>query len=313
MARSTRAELYRKIVDQVKGNPSTILQVSRNTGINWETTRNAINTMQQLGILSRAKNKYFAAENPRKDTLLGLPLTPEQEKATKQLAKRVQELSGLNWFYQQQILVKVVQEENIENVPYGWYLNGQCTVLQSLGNAKTTKYDTTIKKVVKEYAQIPMNQLTRKLYIESGKNIYLAKTRLSNTICNKFTAESYEKLRTDLNDFMLSYTGEHVEYVNGFASILFRLMKSYPPEQLEDIRINIWEAFQSVWEMVATDNFCESVKPFYNEQVLRKHYEGQVEQLKQLAEMRLNFLNEPIKPTKDNLLKFKGIQVARSR
>jgi len=94
-----RSDIYNKVVQELRRNSSTILQVSKAINVNWETVKYAIETLEKIKLVTSSeehgKTHYTLNEAEflqlQEDTLLGLPITERQRKATISLAKRISE------------------------------------------------------------------------------------------------------------------------------------------------------------------------------------------------------------------------------
>ena len=125
-----------------------------------------------------------------KNTLLGLPISKKQKETTLSLAKRIVEIwnektsKPLRKTFLHKMLIKLVKKEQIKNVPYGWYLFGQCAVLQFetqelTGIQSEKRYDKQINEIIKEYSNIPnTHELLEQHYIEEGNDLYLTRLKI---------------------------------------------------------------------------------------------------------------------------------------
>jgi hypothetical protein len=339
--RGIRGDIYRDITDILRTGSYNILQISEQTGTNWETVKNAVLTLQKIGIVSSKEEEtrtlYYVDEskliNLRNDTLLGLPLKEEQEQITKALFNRIIERwdalninRSLNKTFLQKMLIKLVKSEKIADVPYGWYIFGECAVLQcdplngfDSKFSFSKKYDAAIDKIILDFSQIPdTKELLLKSYSEEGNELYLLRLRISELLKDRFIAESIESLKKNLRLFLFSFrkteeNGDLIEFLNGFASIFIRLANGLTIQQLEDLREDINASFMSVWELVGTYEFFESLVThnYYDKSFLRKYYQLRIENLKQTADCYLSTLQEfcpELVPITDPLRRFKGIQ-----
>jgi len=339
--RSKLVDIYNDIVETLKTGSYNILQISEKTGINWETVKNALITLEGLKLVSKeTKNNrtyYFMDESKliefNKNTLLGLPVSKEQKQTTLSLAKRIAEIwnkktsKPLRKTFLHKMLIKLVKKEQIKNVPYGWYLFGQCAVLQFETQELTEiqsvkKYDKQINEIVKEYSNIPnTNELLEQHYIEEGNDLYLTRLKISNILINTFNEDSLKSLKANLKNFLLSFkktedNEDLLEYINGFYSIVIRLTKELSIEELEGMRPQINDSFRHIWEIMGTYELYNSLDDFYDKKILKKHYTIWIENLKHISETYLSELkdNIPIKEIKkDSLSRFKGIQGSQSR
>lgn len=332
-----RSEIYKKVVDELRRNPSTILQVSKSIDINWETVKYAIETLVKIKLVTsyeeNGKTYYTLNEAEflqlQTDTLLGLPITDVQRKATLSLAKRINEKwvkiypeRLLNKTFLQKILVKLVQKYQIKNVPFGWYLFGQCAVLYSIDTKEVSansQYDKEIEGVIIEHQNIPNTKdLLQRHYLEEGNELYLTRFKISELLSYRFTSESLDLLKRNLKQFVFSFLKSEdnkkiIELVNGFFSLCSRLINSYNKNELEDLRNMIYDAFSNLWELMATYNLYESLKKggWYEEAVIRRYYLLRIEILIPTVEEYLTILQDhcpPMSVPEDSpLRKSKGI------
>ncbi|MBD3304393.1 hypothetical protein GF343_04560 [Candidatus Woesearchaeota archaeon] len=259
-----------------------------------------------------------------------MPISKEQKNATLGLAKRIIEKwkkktsKPIKKTFLQKILITVVKQANIKNIPYGWYLFGECAVLRLEPDsiAASNKYDKFINPVIEKYSKIPNTQeLLKKHYVEEGNDLYLLRLKISNLLMNQFNTESITSLKINLNNFLFSFkktddNKDLLEYVTGFVSIVIQLIKNLSVDELEEIRSEINNAFIAVWEIVGTYNLYESLVKFYDKQVLKKYYTIRADNLKLVAEEYLLALkdNIPAKKQKPSSLnKFKGIAARKSQ
>ncbi len=317
-----RSDIYNNVVQELRKTPSTILQVSKAVNTNWETVKYAIETLEKIKLVTsyeeNGKTYYTLNEAEflqlQNDTLLGLPITDDQRKATLSLAKRIQEKwkklypeRQLNKTFMQKILVKLVQRYNIPNIPYGWYLFGQCAVLYFIDTElipANTKYDTEIEEVLKEHKDIPTTKdLLQRHYLEEGNELYLTRFKINELLSYKLDKENVDLLKRNLKQFIFSFLKNEnnvriIEEVNGFYSLCLRLINSHNENELEDIRNMIYDAFSNLWELMATYNLYESLKRggWYEDSVLRRYYLLRVEILIPTVEEYLTILQDHCPP-----------------
>ena len=336
MANKPRSEIYDNVVQLLKTGQHTILQIADKTGVTWETAKNAVETLKTINLITSLEQNgktYYQVDEAhflqrREDTLLGLPLTAEQEKATKALFTRIklrwETLTGrpISKTFLQKILVRVVDDNKIPDVPYGWYLFGECAVLFTAENDGTLikQFDNQIDAVVKEYATISnTNELLQTYYTKKGNELYLLRLRISNLLLEPFRQESLERLKKTLRDFLFAFprteeNTEIVENLNAYASMAFRLINQRNEKEMEDIRSLLNDTFSSLWESIATYNLYHSLKDkgWYDTPTLLRYYRLRIEIVKEIVENYLSLLNDhtpTLELQKDNPInKFKGIQ-----
>ena len=329
-----RSEIYHQVVQELRKGPSTILQVAKATDINWETVKYAIETLEKIKIIrsyqENRKMHYVVDESHfldlRKDTLLGLPLTPDQEKITNALLNRIkqrwQELTKrpVSKTFLQKILVRLVEENKIPNVPYGWYLFGECAVLFNTDDdvISIKKYDTQIDVIIKDYASFEnTNELLQAYYTRKRNELYLLRLKISNILLEPFTVSSLSTLKKNVRDFLLTFpitddNKEIVENLNAFASMLFRLINNKNEKEVEDLRSLLNDTFSSLWESMATYNLYQSLQDneWYDLATLQRYYKLRIEIVQEIVESYLTVLNDQTPnleiPKNDPINKFKG-------
>jgi predicted transcriptional regulator len=114
--RCKKEEILSKILKTLSTGSYNILQISKETGINWETVKNAVQTLEKINLVSKKDNKYFVNKvlDFTENTLLGLPISKEQKNATLGLAKRIIEKwnkktsKPIKKTFLQKMLIKVI-------------------------------------------------------------------------------------------------------------------------------------------------------------------------------------------------------------
>lgn len=334
MANKQRSQIYEDVVQLLKKGSYTTLQIAENTKINWETAKNAVETLSRINLLTSHEESgktYYTVNEAnflqlRKDTLLGLPLNAKQEETTKVLLSRIkqrwQEHTGkvISKTFLQKILVRLVEENKIQNVPYGWYLFGECAVLFTTEEdiTPTKKYDEEIDVIVKDYAKIAnTNELLQTYYTRKGNQLYLLRLNISNILMEPFKADSLTSLKKTVRDFLFTFPStddnkEIVEYLNAFASMIFRLVNHKNEKEMEDLRSLLNDTFSSLWESMATYNLFHSLqdKGWYDEATLQRYYRLRTQIVQEIVENYLNVLNDQTPnleiPKNDPINKFKG-------
>jgi len=330
MANKPRSQIYYKIVELLKTGSFTTLQIADKTGINWETAKNALETLSKISVVSSEEKNgktYYTMANLelRDDTLLGLPISDEQKTRTSILLKSIETVWNnilpnrpLNRTFRQKVLIKLIKRANIKNVPYGWYLFGQCAVLHNpdLSNIQPAHdHDSEIKTIIEEYQNLSTTELLLSHYREENNEVYMSRIKISDILLNRFTEESLSILKRLLIQFIFSF-GEADEDVNAalnaFHSVCARLINSKNPKEMEDIRPLINEAFNVLWEIMAAYNLYISLRnrDWYEKAVLERHYKLKIECSFQVFKEYYDALQDycpPIIITDKYLRSFKGI------
>jgi len=340
--RSSRALLFSSIIELLKDKGElSISDISKEKNLNWETVRNALNTLRDIEVLEEKniKNKRvfylkeFDIEEEKTDTLLGLPLTKDQRDRTKLLFKKIKEAwnknitdKPLNKTFMQKIAVRVLKNTENKEIPYGWYLFGMMSVLQCDPSQEIiiekdllgTTLDSEIDKVVKQFKTYEnTDQLMLSQYQEEGNDLYLTKLKLAQDFSNPFKIENLQEIKIRLRNLIFSFKAtkdneEINELLNGFTSLVALLIKKLNINDLEDIRDKILDAFNALWKCMATYNLYESLleDKFFEKDILKRKYLLRVIPLIQICTDYLDFLKDFLPKEKlitDDLSKFKGV------
>jgi DNA-binding transcriptional ArsR family regulator len=338
--RSYRSNIYNNIISELKKNALSISDLSQKIDVNWDTTRKTLEILKDLGVLDEKeegnKRVFFIKDlnilEQEENTIMGLPLTEVQKETTKSLFKRINEIWSkktdrpLNKTFLQKIAVNVIKQGKIENIPYGWYLFGMTCVLQCDPKEIIVKkdligkeYDQEIIKSVEKYSKIEnTDRLMEFQYVQEGNELYLTKLRLNKDLLYEFKETELGLLKKTALNLVFSFKKEEdnediIELTDGFISIFGQLVNNLSIRELEDIRQNILEAFKALWNCIATYNLYKSLleNRFYEKELLNKIYLLKIRVLKSICEDYLNLLYDlvPKKEIKDDLSKFKGVQV----
>ncbi len=340
MANKQRSQIYEDVVQLLKKGAYTTLQIAENTGINWETAKNAVETLTRINLLTSHEESgktYYTVNEANflqlnKDTLLGLPLTPKQLETTKSLFKRIIELwpknapRTLNKTFLQKVLVKLVRQEKITTVPYGLYLFGQCAVLynyKDLTDIQSIKtYDPTLKKIITEYQAIPTTrELLEHHYLEEGNDLYKTRILISDILLKPFTDDTLPQLKKLIKQLVFSFpktedNEEIIECIDGFFSAAVRIINGYNLKEVEDLRPLLNEVFSALWELMATFNLYQSLlsQNWYDKAILDRYYKLRKEIVLTDVENYIFTLIDHCPslniPKDSPILKFKGILVS---
>lgn len=281
--RRKNKDIYRSITELLEQGSYNILQIAKHTNTNWETAKNILKTLESINLIAKTDKGYTLKTSlTDNNTLFNLPVKNAQ--LTQAIANSIPE-EGIK---KEIILVKVIKKAKL-NIPYGWYLTHERPILNLKPSDKTTsRYNHEIKEAVKE---CPKD--LKSYYIEEGKDLYLTKLKIENAII-----EGENDLLKTLVRNMLFSTPED-EHIQGFASLATRL-------NIKDIRTDVYNAFEAVWDIIAAYNLRESVKQFYDPSMIKINTQKADEYLTILA-------SHLPKEKTDSLSRFKGIQARQSR
>ncbi len=339
ITRTNKDVLYKKILSCLKQDELSISDISTREEINWETTRRNLEILKGLGIIAEKeadgkriffiKDPSFIEGNP--DTLLGLSLTEEQRETANSLFNKIKRTwykhstKPLKKTFLQKIAVKLIKDNDIKNIPYGWYLFGMMSVLQCDPSLEIEvkndylkdKYDAQIDKTVIEYQKFDTTKdLLIFQYQAEQNDLYLTRLKLCSDFLSPIAESDLPMIKKRLVDFALCLKKSEdnikvIELANAFISITIQLINKLNINELEDIRPNIINTFEALWECIATYNLYHSLleNKFYTKEELSKRYQLKIIPHLETCEMYLNLLSEHVPKTTqrtDELSKFKG-------
>jgi len=314
MARTTKVDLYKNILSVLEISSLNIHQIAKQLNTHWETVNNALDVLEELGMV-KEDNKLFTLQSPLKDdslhstTIFDLPLTDDQEKLFCQLANRISELNGkpLKQTFLQKAVVEVIKKANIKGLPYGWYLYGQCCVhkltnTDEFGSIK--KYDQYIIPILEEFSKYSrVDDLLEYLYTKENKDLYLWKLNIIHLLEQKISADNFENVRLINREIMrftvhlhiIALDEDVVNYFEYFGSS-FGMLKELSFDEFERIRNDILSTFKTCWNLIATTIYRIDLEDFYPNP--NRYVEPRIVVLKEMLEDQLLKLKESWPETK---------------
>lgn len=286
MVKRGKSEIYESIVDFLKKNGSSRVQtISEKTSTRWETVKSALETLEKSEFVQEKNNFYSLKQslNFDKETILGIMIEPSEKEKISKIANRFRELWPKNKFlgktFLQKMTVELIKKENL-NLPYGWYLFGQCTALKmhdetlnKYGSEK--KYDFKIKEIIEEYSQFnDTDELLEYHYKKEKKKLYLTRLSINNILKkNNLSRELILnvldiQIQSLIWDFEKNSDNKDIfEILEGFHSIILKLSK-LPVEKLNNLKFDIYTTFSLIWELIGSYNLYKSlnqdIKLFYD-------------------------------------------------
>ncbi|MFH1916126.1 MAG: hypothetical protein ABIJ21_02580 [Nanoarchaeota archaeon] len=280
MGGSFRSGVYKDVVEALRTGSGNVHQIAEAKGLNWKTVKIALDSLVAAGLVQLEDKKYSLRQQIvfNEDTLLNLPLTTEQNKQFCELANRIQELSKkkLNRTFLQKAVVEVIKRDKIQTLPYGWYIYGECCVhklddstLRQFGSNKD--HDSTIKEILHEFSQYENTDVLMKILYEKENNeLYLHKFSVILLLKHPFTDNAVSLLKNELTQILFSLARRKssdmvYNWFDAFSSA-FTMLSKLPIEELENNRMDIIEAFNTIWNLIGISNF-RSVEKYYEQSV----------------------------------------------
>ena len=307
--RTNRSDIYKGVVQVLQRGNFNVNQIKEalNNELSWDAIKNALDVMKEMDIVKEESNK-FSLKTPQlqknPNTILGLPLTKEQEELFLGIAKRFKELwpkdKPFRKTFLQKMIVTLIEKENLD-LPYGWYLYGECTAMKfnddnwnnyDIGN----KFDKSIIQIIDFFKNYDTtDDLMEEQYIKKNMDVYLARLTIDKLLKQSFTTENLKVIDMQIRKMIFSFEEESDnediwKFINSFYSIFGRLRK-LPIEDIENIRMDIIISFKSVWELIGTYKFYRTSSKNY-EKDISPYYTSAISPLKDIAESHLFNLDE---------------------
>lgn len=318
MVKQTRIEIYRKVVEALRKGMNNTNSISNETGIRWETVNVTAESLVNAGLVIKEGNEYQLVDDEalKDNTYLGIPLEEDKIRTICEIANRIkQEKPTYPKTYLQKAVIEVIKRANLNSIPYGWYIYGECCALKLENNilikyGTTTQYDKEIRDVINEFEPHKnVQDLLDYLYSKSGNQLYITKLDLTKLLKKEFTRDSIIEIETKLKRILWKFNKEDEkvsQYVQQFYSLFSRL-KRISLEELEILRYDIINVFNAIWELIGTQEYLISVKKYFKINI-KPYYDHRINFLTDVASEKMLQLEEfcPNLRTNPQLEKFKG-------
>jgi len=275
----------------------------------WEAVNSALETLESINYVKKeiksGRDTYSLNQiiKINEKTILGLPITEQQEALCCSLANRFKELNpAINNTFLQKMLVNIIEKKNLD-IPYGLYLFGPCCVLKLTPEClskyhSTTDYDKEIKETLAEFNKYPdTDSLMEDVYTIPYINRLSIYKLLSKPLKDK---TSLSLLHLAIKQLLWSIPKEKdsepiIKYAEIFYSLFSRLAK-LPEDKFEDVRMDIFACFKSLWELIGTYQMYKTTKRFYENYDTKSNYNLAYLQLSAILDASLFELSSSCPP-----------------
>ena len=258
-----RGEIYNLIVGVLKTENLNIQQISQRTGVRWETVRNAVESLEEAGFLKKdgrvfkldGEFQYFDDE-----TILGVPLDEDQKKTYFQIANRIKEFKNYNKTFLQKAVISVIKKEKLD-LPYGWYLFGECTPVKLCdetlqGYGSTRKHDKAICETITEFDKYHNTvDLMEEQY--QDKPLYSSRLHIDQIFKGDLDQNAMKLLELHVKQMLFKVEDPASEYLDAFLSSV-AMLKRLSDEDLEAVKMDVYSTFRIIWELIGTQQFKET-------------------------------------------------------
>ncbi|MBI5222816.1 hypothetical protein HY990_00175 [Candidatus Micrarchaeota archaeon] len=336
MARRGTGEVAEKLLSILSNQSETrggfsVQDIATKSEINWETTKRYLEMFCKLNVIIELKDGdkvlYQKVGQDEKDTLFGIPLsqnnriTIQKIYATIRLLWKEKHDIPIYKTLLQKVAVDVV-ETRFPQIPSGWYLYGKLLPLAS-DSEDGTPFDNdedieATRKALETYSSCTNTHEIRLLqYRRKEQNLYIVKEQLATLLSGSLTKDI--TLFQSINEFAMQVekteNNEKTKAIaEAFAASILSICRNSDEKQLFSARPAIIDVFNRVWELIATCEYHESMKQFYDEEILDYYMSSDIVDKEELSLEALESL-EPFEPKlnlKDNeqMRKLKALQGA---
>lgn len=308
--RKTNRQIIDSIIKSLLKGPKAINEIASETGINWESVKNHLETLESFGLVSEkpiGKKRIFSARKSlletnselRTDTLFGIPIRQEDENMIKYLFVKIKGM----WMkktgkppgrIQMQKVLSDVDEQCKLDLPEVWYLFGR-TCLMTYDPSKEYEYtpiesrgiDNCVKSVVDEKKGLAAWQMKIEQYKQENNQLYKTKEELIRALSfgklDKIAANRISGLLVGLIASIPhdNEIGEEVTKVAAeLSGALIQVLNSN--NNLTALQSEMISAFEDLWKLIACYCLYYSLKknPKYEQEnifdYIRNSYNNQM-------------------------------------
>jgi len=287
IAKRTSREVVEAVIKALKKGPKSIYEVAGETGTTWESVRKYLEMLREAGMADETEEgnkRVFSLKScmepfGRKDTLFGLPLSPDQENTINflfmEIRKTWKEKTGSypGRTQMQKILVDVADECKLD-VPSGWYKYGQvCVKLYDPSEEyhyqpieREEEIAGCINRIVEEKKNQNAISMELMQYAKSRSTLYLKWYEFEKRFEATYFSEEKDrmKLRDILSEISFSFKGGEeseraARLLNDFLSAVIYMLKNMKPHEIDRLTKYVNDASRAVWNMVAIHNLFWSL------------------------------------------------------
>ncbi len=303
MPKKSIGEFYRKVLSCVSVEPKTVGEIAEEAQTSWESTRKALELLEVIGVVSSVKEgekkKYFKViSEGNENTFFRIPLSKRDnnlinfifEKIKEIWKEKTGELPGKT--VAQKILVEVNRRCNL-NLPVGRYLYGMIcpkpfdpyTTYEFHEPENAKGITECIRETVEKFSHLPIQQIKQQHYREMENKLYELKDDLIKSFPSSFTKDVLENITRKLLEMIIHLPNDR-EVVEAFVKYIEILngLRNLENSKIENIRSDIIETFDKLWEFTA-------MKLFYID-LQKKYYPEQLENLRNSIEAQKLILRE---------------------
>lgn len=300
--RKNKLLIINEILDQVDKKELTVNEIADNIGSHWLTVRDTINFLSSHGLVEvktyGTEKRYKIAQGIKRSdlTYYQIPIDDKTQNLALYIFNKIKERwlevkeGMINKTFLQKIAVDVIEKLELD-VPCGWYKFGKITIFNIDPNinyshvSKPSNYEEIDKQVGKSVDLFKKFKYTWEVrkhqYKEHNKIQYLINENLrliSNNMIDLSTPNNRKALPAQLDKLKNlipdnEYTKEIKRVLLEFISTLNSYL-SNDDFDINNIKSIMYDAYESIWDLIATYNFCDSLSEYstYDKETLKSYF-----------------------------------------
>jgi predicted transcriptional regulator len=334
MVRKSSQLIVNKIILSLKNGKKTVYEIAKDVGTNWASIKKYLETLSESGMILQSeengKRIFCFNEFPRTvrdDTYFGLPLAKDVE-------NKIDSLFGLikkEWKKEtdiypgktqmQKCFVRVNTLCNL-NLPMGWYLFGEIAekiyepdVEYAISEfIEDEKVNLCVCETVKKYSgERSVYELRLSQYSEFNNELYQTKELLGALLINA-KKENIMEISKQLYAFMKFLPSDSLSDIPEIASDFVGTALSafsLPEQQIQELKAPLFEAFNSLWQLIAVSNYWTDMKKWHNQETLKDCIQYELNMARLDAIQNISYLCELIPssnmPKDEDYLRLKSL------
>ncbi|MFH1181611.1 MAG: hypothetical protein V1702_01510 [Candidatus Woesearchaeota archaeon] len=272
-----RKVILTAIRESVAKAPKTMYELSKELKSNWDTIKQNVQLLMDLGIVAMQDQKVIFSEHKQlnSDTIAGIPVSDASKKIVYALAKKFSTAwkektdKPLNNTILQKGLVEIADTFPQLGIPRGWYLYGR-VVLVKVAREKlaeeghvydfssdTKKIDMKILEIVNAFSAKTTKEIVDCQYAKHDQQMYQMRKNIETLLLSPNFKEIQNQLAKSLYELVFLFKLEKNDDLNaevfGVMKDVVTLMitKIYENRPGDLLRAELISTFNSLWNLMA--------------------------------------------------------------
>lgn len=270
--KKSKSTILRGIIDSLASSDEakTIYQIAKDLDSNWDTIKNNIELLEDLGVVSREDGDVYLEKRLEldEDAIAGLPISADTKRRTYALSYKVyekwQEMTGdkPNKTQLQKAVVEIAGQISELDIPQGWYLYGKIVPV----NIQPDKFTEKIRSESLEVEEETLNEVIA----DTISNIsHLSYSQLLNYQYNKYEKEDYQ---TKLEITRLIACDQFDQ--DKFRNLIYKLMFEFPLQEDDDFSQKTLSLLKEAGSIIIEKSSQLELKDALHKQILEDMFKS---------------------------------------